>query len=80
VNFSNLITLKLFIAWHCLDQPEPVLSLDCNPIQNKLATCGGDCTIKLWNLKENEEVEFRSTLKHQEKTVNCVRWSPSGKM
>ena len=70
---------KLFIAWHCEDQPEPILSVDFHPTLNRIATSGGDCTIKIWNIKE-EEVEFRSTLKHQEKTANCVRWNPNGKM
>eukprot|EP01080_Neovahlkampfia_damariscottae_P005678 gene5678-9499_t len=74
------VTYKtLFIAWHCEDQPEPVLSIDFHPSLNKIATSGQDCTIKLWNIKD-EEIEFRSTLKHQEKTVNCVRWHPNGKI
>ena len=44
------------IAYHCKDQPEPILSIDFSPSTssdprvNKFATCGADSTIKIWQI------------------------------
>ncbi|XP_057657909.1 uncharacterized protein LOC130894897 [Diorhabda carinulata] len=70
------------ISWH---NREPVLSVDIHPISNviyKLASGGGDSHILLWNmcLCENGSVkqEVVSDLTRHQRSVNSVRWSPSG--
>lgn len=70
------------ISWH---NREPVLSVDLHPDINsfyKLATGGGDSHILIWqiNIEENGALkqEVISDLKRHQKSVNVVRWSPSG--
>ncbi|XP_059485428.1 chromatin assembly factor 1 subunit B [Neocloeon triangulifer] len=74
------------ISWH---NKEPVHSVD---IQKKvvkttetetvyrIATGGGDCHVVIWHAYVGEEVriEFASDLNRHQKTVNVVKFSPSG--
>ena len=77
---TNQIDVKtLEILWH---NKEPVLSIDFHPSMQKMATCGGDKTVKLWKLdsnKKDEPVEFLSSLFRHTMPVNIVRFSPCGK-
>ncbi|XP_044757850.1 uncharacterized protein LOC123316005 [Coccinella septempunctata] len=70
------------ISWH---NREPVLSVDLHPDVNssyKLATGGGDSHVLIWvvNIEENGALkqEVISDLKRHQRSVNVVRWSPSG--
>ncbi|XP_072384922.1 uncharacterized protein Caf1-105 isoform X2 [Diabrotica undecimpunctata] len=70
------------ISWH---NKEPVLSVDIHPISNghyRLASGGVDSHILIWQLiiSENGSVkqELVSDLTRHQRSVNIVRWSPSG--
>eukprot|EP00877_Chromochloris_zofingiensis_P011531 jgi/Chrzof1/6631/Cz19g03120.t1 len=68
----------LQIVWH---SKEPVFSVDFHP-DGYIATAGQDKEVKLWAVTADAEgvpcVEYLSTLQGHAKTVNCVRFSPSG--
>ncbi|KAL1509357.1 hypothetical protein ABEB36_004111 [Hypothenemus hampei] len=71
------------ISWH---NREPVFSVDIypeNPKFYKLASGGSDCHVLIWQMTiaENGAVnqEVISDLTKHQRSVNCVRWSPSGK-
>ncbi|KAK9884754.1 hypothetical protein WA026_007603 [Henosepilachna vigintioctopunctata] len=70
------------ISWH---NREPVLSVDIHPDFTsfyRLATGGGDCHILIWQIFIEDDgtvkQEVISDLKRHQKSVNVVRWSPSG--
>lgn len=70
------------ISWH---NREPVLSVDLHPDIGsfyKLATGGGDSHVLIWQVKIEEngslKQEVISDLKRHQRSVNVVRWSPSG--
>ena len=67
----------LQVLWHGKD---PVLSVDFNPADGLLASCGTDKEIKLWRVETdadgNPDVRHVETLTAHNKTVNCVRFSP----
>ncbi|XP_066926950.1 chromatin assembly factor 1 subunit B-like [Clytia hemisphaerica] len=71
------------ISWH---QKEPIFSVDFCPETWKLASCGADFTIKVWQVKEKQDgddsigIEFLSNLDRHGKPVNVVRFSPNGKV
>ena len=71
----------LQVLWHGKD---PVLSVDFNPADGLLASCGTDKEIKLWRVETdadgNPDVRHVETLTAHNKTVNCVRFSPGGDM
>lgn len=65
-----------------------IYSCDIQPGGNRLATAGGDFTVKLWDLAlllgvpPEESVDSRAlltTLENHTKSVNIVRWSIDGK-
>ncbi|KAI0209118.1 Chromatin assembly factor 1 subunit B [Lamellibrachia satsuma] len=71
------------ISWH---ERDPVYSVDfqhqVGPIQ-RLATCGTDRCVRLWEVKLEEDkasVEFLATLSRHTRTVNVVRFSPNGEV
>ena len=54
-----------------------------NPSGSLLATCGGDCTIKIWAQRANEngELEWKclDTLRDgHTRTIRWISWSPCG--
>ncbi|KAK2188752.1 hypothetical protein NP493_123g03032 [Ridgeia piscesae] len=72
------------ISWH---ERDPIYSVDfqhqSGSVQ-RLATCGTDRCVRLWEVKlENEDkatVEFLATLSRHTRTVNVVRFSPNGEV
>jgi WD40 repeat protein len=65
-----------------------IYSIDFQPFGGRLATAGGDCTVKLWNTdsivsQQSEESEpsdlLLATLSTHSKSVNVVKWSKDGK-
>ena len=67
-----------------------IYSMDFQPFGGRLATAGGDCTVKLWNTAvilspvvqdaANEpESPLLATLSTHSKSVNIVRWSQDGR-
>ncbi|EPZ36873.1 WD40 repeat-like protein, partial [Rozella allomycis CSF55] len=64
----------LQIHWH---SKQPVYSVDIDKFSSdfRVATCGGDNAVRVWKIKENNQVEFLSTLKKHVKVVNAVRFS-----
>ena len=72
----------LLISWHHKKYPEPVFSCDFH-WSGRLATAGGDATVKLWRVTVNTEtrkhqVEFLANLCRHHRGVNCVRFAPGG--
>ena len=68
----------LQIYWH---EKKPVYSCDFHPTQAlRLATCGGDNSIRLWDVSEHGDckVKYVASLCRHIRAVNCVRWSPDG--
>lgn len=70
------------ISWHNRD---PVLSVDVHCSHNefyKLASGGTDCHVLIWRLKIREngavDINIVSDLTRHQKSVNVVRWSPTG--
>ena len=63
-----------------------IYSIDFQPFGGRLATAGGDCTVKLWNTecivsqqsKESVSDSLLATLSTHSKSVNVVKWSPDG--
>lgn len=69
-----------------------IYSMDFQPFGKRLATAGGDCTVKLWDvtvlLRTNASTEnaddgddggcLLATLSNHSKSVNTVRWCKSG--
>jgi chromatin assembly factor 1 subunit B len=67
--------------WH--DEGAPVFSLDfAAKSSGRLATGGADKKVRIWRVKtgaDNEQqVEYRATINGHDKSVNAVRFSPSG--
>ncbi|OQR90005.1 hypothetical protein THRCLA_09472 [Thraustotheca clavata] len=58
-----------------------IYAIDAHPNQLKVATGGGDTCVKIWSIvdKDGPCFELLATLAWHEKSVNCVRWSHSGK-
>ncbi|EDQ84238.1 uncharacterized protein MONBRDRAFT_30450 [Monosiga brevicollis MX1] len=74
------------ISWHYeQDAPKPVFAVDFHAEQGpgvyRLATAGGDRTVKIWRVTATPDgdthVTFLAELRHQS-TVNCVRFAPHG--
>eukprot|EP01089_Gocevia_fonbrunei_P013972 TRINITY_DN3726_c0_g1_i1.p1 TRINITY_DN3726_c0_g1~~TRINITY_DN3726_c0_g1_i1.p1 ORF type:complete len:385 (-),score=69.18 TRINITY_DN3726_c0_g1_i1:32-1186(-) len=66
------------ICWHGKEtQIFPVFSVDFHSSNNRLATGGGENTVRIWKI-QNGNVEFRATLSQHTKTINIVRFSPDG--
>ena len=70
----------LQILWH---DKQPVFSVDFSPCHpGVLATAGADKEVKVWRLAEDDKgdpaVEYVTTLSNHTKTVNVVRFGPSG--
>ncbi|KAL3278163.1 hypothetical protein HHI36_013505 [Cryptolaemus montrouzieri] len=70
------------ISWH---NREPVLSVDLYPNLNsfyRLATAGGDCHVLIWQIIIEDDgsvkQEVISDLKRHQRSVNVVKWSPTG--
>uniref|UniRef100_A0A1Y1LVS8 CAF1B/HIR1 beta-propeller domain-containing protein n=1 Tax=Photinus pyralis TaxID=7054 RepID=A0A1Y1LVS8_PHOPY len=70
------------ISWHNRD---PVLSVDVHCVHNefyKLASGGTDCHVLIWRLRIREngavDINIVSDLTRHQKSVNVVRWSPTG--
>eukprot|EP00981_Chlorochromonas_danica_P004311 scaffold865_cov160-Ochromonas_danica.AAC.30 len=67
-----------------------IYSVDLQPRGWRLATAGGDCAVKLWDMRKlvaagevegvggTEESALLATCTTHEKSVNIVRWSPDG--
>ncbi|GMH38675.1 hypothetical protein BSKO_06559 [Bryopsis sp. KO-2023] len=70
----------LQVLWH---DKQPVLSLDFHS-SGWLATSGADKTVKLWKVsdlaKGTNAVEFIGDLAGHTGSVNCIRFSPNGKL
>lgn len=76
------------IRWHWHDEkkcPTPVFSVDVTPYDDiawRLATAGGDNTVKMWRVSHGEgettDVQFLAELSRHTAAVNCVRFSPDG--
>ncbi|ENN76398.1 hypothetical protein D910_11396, partial [Dendroctonus ponderosae] len=71
------------ISWH---NKEPVFSVDIFPENGqfyRLASGGGDCHVLIWQmtiaLNGAVNQDLISDLTRHQRSVNCVRWSPSGK-
>lgn len=64
-----------------------IYSIDFQPFGGRLATAGGDCTVKLWNTesivsqqsKELVSDSLLATLSTHSKSVNVVKWSPDSR-
>ena len=64
-----------------------IYSIDFQPFGGRLATAGGDCTVKLWNTeaimsqqsKESVSDSLLATLSSHSKSVNVVKWSPDSR-
>jgi WD40 repeat protein len=63
-----------------------IYSIDFQPFGGRLATAGGDCTVKLWNTEnilsqsyESVNDSLLATLSTHSKSVNVVKWSPDGR-
>ncbi|OIR58023.1 MAG: chromatin assembly factor 1 subunit B [Amphiamblys sp. WSBS2006] len=74
----------LQIHWH---DKQAIYSVDFDPIEkNRIVTCGGDKTIRLWSIEEQAGCELKpravvhylDTLECHGSAVNCVRFSPCG--
>ena len=68
---------------------QTIFSLDVHPDGTRFATAGHDGKIKIWSMKPvvDEEAEADetvprtlATLSAHEGSVNCVRWSPNGRL
>ncbi|KAK4555057.1 Chromatin assembly factor 1 subunit [Recurvomyces mirabilis] len=72
----------LLVAWH--DENAPVYSAHFEPHgKGRLATCGGDHNVRIWQIDSNGEerkVTYLSTLKKHTQAVNVVRWCPRGEL
>ena len=76
-------------TWVSHDE-QPIFSVDVHPDAFRFATAGNDHRIKLWSLRpcideaaENDPVahpRLLATLSGHEGSVNCVRWSPNGRL
>eukprot|EP00884_Botryococcus_braunii_P014857 jgi/Botrbrau1/23372/Bobra.0051s0024.1 len=66
------------VVWHC---KEPVFSIDFHP-SGLLATGGGDKEVKIWQVKHTLssglDVSHVSSVANHQKSVNCIRFSPTG--
>lgn len=63
------------IHWH---SKQPIFSMDWDPLQpTNLVTAGGDNAIRLWSWSKSEP-KYSGTLSKHIKSVNCIRFSPSG--
>ena len=67
----------------------PIFSIDVHPDGTRFVTAGNDGRIKVWNMRPCKSVEAENdstvprtlaTLSGHEGSVNCVRWSPDGRM
>ncbi|KXZ43425.1 hypothetical protein GPECTOR_91g579 [Gonium pectorale] len=71
----------LQIVWH---SKEPVLSVDFQPNSHTLVSGGQDGEVKHWEVVSEEDgspgVRFLSSCPVNSKSVNCVRFSPTGDM
>ncbi|KAL1921637.1 uncharacterized protein VTP21DRAFT_10279 [Calcarisporiella thermophila] len=76
----------LQIHWH---EMQPIFSVDLDPQggRDRLATAGGDNTVRIWRIvrtgEENDadiRIEYRSTLNRHAAAVNVVRFSPEGEI
>lgn len=63
-----------------------IYSIDFQPSGGRLATAGGDCTVKLWNTEyllsdqsQSMSDSLLATLSTHSKSVNVVRWSSDGR-
>ena len=63
-----------------------IYSIDFQPFGGRLATAGGDCTVKLWNTdhilsdrSQSMSDALLATLSTHSKSVNVVRWSSDGR-
>ncbi|KAL6780657.1 hypothetical protein ACKKBF_B12285 [Auxenochlorella protothecoides x Auxenochlorella symbiontica] len=69
----------LQIVWH---GKEPVYSVDFSGAAC-LATAGADKEIKLWQVSQGEDgyatIQHTASLTGHSKTVNCIRFSPTGR-
>lgn len=82
---QSYLTMKakvLQVHWH---EQQPIFSLSFDNC-GRLATAGGDCKIRLWNVNQqsisshdgmNMIITYRSTLKRHLKAVNIVRFHPN---
>ncbi|KAF2664321.1 WD40 repeat-like protein [Microthyrium microscopicum] len=69
----------LLVQWH--EESAPIYSAHFDPVQDRLATAGGDKVVRLWRVdshNEDRKVSYLSTLKKHTEAVNVVRWSPKG--
>ncbi|CAH1799444.1 unnamed protein product [Owenia fusiformis] len=72
------------ISWHGRD---PIYSIDFQYLKGnmrRMATCGTDKNIMMWNIVEDKEgkptPEFLATLTRHNRAVNVVRFSPDGEL
>jgi protein HIRA/HIR1 len=63
-----------------------IYSIDFQPNGGRLATAGGDCTVKLWNTEyllsdqsQSMSDSLLATLSTHSRNVNVVRWSSDGR-
>ena len=75
--------------WVSHENGQPIFSIDVHPDGTRFATAGNDNKAKIWNLQpcldeaaENNPAVVRTlaTLSGHEGSVNCVRWSPNGRL
>ncbi|XP_065156568.1 uncharacterized protein Caf1-105 [Atheta coriaria] len=75
------------ISWH---NREPVLSIDIQPLNTinndfyRMATGGSDNLVLIWKLEVQPDYEIKvsvlAELTRHQRSVNCVKWSPSGEL